>query len=168
VSAITNIFPKDIDYEKYAQILVFVAQGIFTILIATRYTKSKQQDKYDITLRELRTQVQAEKTPIDATSTTPYELVMLYHQFISLSKALLKLRGYGIAGENIRLLGNLLVAQNILDKKDLRQVNKIRTVRNKIVHPDMPVDKKELAETRKILETLVRKVKEAIITLEEK
>lgn len=146
--------------------VAIVLQATYTAMLAWRYAASRQQDKYEVTLRNLREQVYAAKTPIDTKQISPYEIVMLYHQFVSLAKSLLKLKGYGISGENIQTISRSLEELKVFDKQDMRDVRKIRDLRNKIVHTDKPVGRKDLDESRKLLEDLVSKLKEAILSLE--
>jgi len=167
VSVIASLIPSSFTQNVFVSSISAGLAGI-AIGAAIRYASDKFIVRYEIGLAELRRDVNTEKTPLDKSQPVPYEIVMLYHQLVSLSRSILSLKGYGASGENLINITKNLISLAILKESDLDTVKKIQGTRNKIVHPDHPVSSGQLKTTRRELENLIAQLKVSLVTLDAK
>lgn len=156
----TIITIRDIDIILLAQA---VLQLVTSYVIARRYALNKQSKKYEARLNELRKLVYVESTPIDVKHISPYQIVMLYHQLITLSKSILRIKGYGIAGENIYLISEDLRRLDVLNKTDIKNIIKIQNFRNTIIHANKSIPHDTLVYYKDLLESIINKLKKIIL-----
>jgi len=130
-----------------------------------RFANIRLRDRYEAGLSELR-KIVVETEAINLKKPSSYEVVMLFHQFSTLSKAILRLKGYGYANDDSYLLGKTLESIGVFNKKDLELVQRLRRFRNRIAHEQIKAKDSELKKARLELEQLISKIKDEILNLE--
>lgn len=152
-----------LDEQKVSIVTSIVATAV-AVYTSYSFARTKYTERYEVKLEELR-KIVVESDAVDRRKTSSYEIVMLFHQFTSLSKAILRLKGYGISNDDTYVIGRMLESIDVLDGDDLDTIRKLRNLRNKIVHEPLQARNSELKTARKELESLIEKLKTEILKL---
>lgn len=138
---------------------------IFIGVLALQLTKARSQalhEQYtDDFYRELRRfEAKIEKTSKQADA---LDVLQLYNKLLSLSKNVLRLRGYGATGLNPRYMSKMLVALGIWDEGDMAAMEDARAVRNLIAHSDNTPSRRSIKKAVEILNELIEKLGDEVI-----
>lgn len=148
------------DLTLIAQSLVTLQAGVLVVL-AKRLTASKQRlnIEYEVSRirsisEELENEKPIKKLPKEA------QFLKFYEEVSENARSLLKLRGYGIANENLHRTARMLGDKKIFNLQDVQQATELTRIRNTYAHTGEGLSRQNIESMMKKLERLRKKIDE--------
>ena len=162
LSTLAGSYIPNVTFPGGSEAFSSVLSGIIVVaaaLLIARVNTNKLKDRYAVNTNE----VLAEYYARDATShaVSGVDILVRYNSLVGLAKSTLRLKGYGVSGDNLSYISKKLSDIGIFSESDIAKAEDVSKVRNSIAHGTIPT-KHSIQETGKMINELANILRESL------
>ena len=150
------------DLAKSLQLIILLVQGAIALFVMKQLATSKLRLSTEQEAAHIRS-ITFDFNADDIKDVRSKESIFLkkYEETSEIARALLRLKGYGVAKENLSRVAGILADKNVFDDKDLLVAKNITSARNSYAHTGEGLTKQKIDTMIKELEYLQKKIDDA-------